>query len=222
MAPTPGSLSHAGAYGLVLLLVALAVVFRMAADEGDVARFVAIALQAATVVAAVRASGATRAGVRAAAGLAAVVAVASAGVLIVDGDIPEAPAAIVTLLLVAVAPSVLAAGLVRELRAEGAVTARTLAGVLSIYLLIGMFFSFLYGAVQAIDADAMLAGNPDASPSEQLYFSFVTLCTVGYGDFTPAGGVARSFAVAEMLIGQIYLVTVVALIVANMGLRRRA
>jgi ion channel len=218
MATARGPLRHG--YGLVLLLVAAAVVFRMAAGGGDLARFVAIALQAVTVVAVVRVAGATRTGVRAAAGLATAVAAASAVVLVVHGAIPEAAAAIVSLLLVAVAPPVLAAGLVRDVRAEGAVTLRTLAGVLSIYLLLGMFFSFLYGAVQAIDSGAMFAGDPYATPSEQLYFSFVTLCTVGYGDLIPAGGVARSFAVAEMLIGQIYLVTVVALIVANIGLRR--
>jgi Ion channel len=220
MATPRGQLRRRGGYGLVLLLVGTAVVFRMAAGGGGVARFVAIALQAATVVAVVRAAGAPHAAARAAAVLAAAVAVVSGAVLVVHGTVPEAPAAIVTLVLVAVGPGVLAAGLIRDLRAEGAVTVRTLAGVLSIYLLLGVFFSFVYGAVQAIDPDAMFAGRPDATPSEQVYFSFVTLCTVGFGDFVPAGGVARSFAVAEMLIGQIYLVTVVALIVANMGIRR--
>ena len=56
---------------------------------------------------------------------------------------------------------------------------------------------------------------------DQLYFSFVTLATVGYGDLTPAGGVTRSFAVAEMLSGQIYLLTVVSLIVSNLPARRQ-
>ena len=48
----------------------------------------------------------------------------------------------------------------------------------------------------------------------------MTLCTVGYGDLVPAADLARTFAVAEMLFGQIYLVTVVALIVSNLGRRR--
>jgi hypothetical protein len=50
--------------------------------------------------------------------------------------------------------------------------------------------------------------------------SFVTLCTVGYGDLVPRSDVTRTFAVAEMLLGQIYLVTVVALIVGNLRPRR--
>jgi uncharacterized membrane protein YeaQ/YmgE (transglycosylase-associated protein family) len=101
-------------------------------------------------------------------------------------------------------------------------TAATLAGVLAIYLLAGMFFSFIYGVIGAADADALFAQLSTSNRQDQLYFSFVTLCTVGYGDLTPAGGVPRAFAVTEMLVGQIYLVTIVSLIVSNLGARRRA
>jgi hypothetical protein len=67
----------------------------------------------------------------------------------------------------------------------------------------------------------MFAQLATSDREDQLYFSFVTLCTVGYGDLTPAGGIARAFAVTEMLVGQIYLVTIVSLIVSNLGARRR-
>jgi uncharacterized membrane protein YeaQ/YmgE (transglycosylase-associated protein family) len=124
-------------------------------------------------------------------------------------------------LLVAVAPVAIARSLLHDLREQHEVTVATLAGVLSIYLLAGMFFSFLYGVVGAVDADALFAQLDTSDREDQLYFSFVTLCTVGYGDLTPAGGLPRAFAVTEMLAGQIYLVTIVSLIVSNLGARRR-
>jgi hypothetical protein len=128
--------------------------------------------------------------------------------------------AIVNGLLVAVAPAVLGRGLVEQLRNQRAVTVATLAGVLAIYLLIGMFFSFVYGVIGAVDEQALFAQPIEATREDEVYFSFVTMCTVGFGDLTPSGDVARAAAVAQMLIGQIYLVTIVSLIVANLGRRR--
>ena len=73
----------------------------------------------------------------------------------------------------------------------------------------------------AIDADKLFDRGRKPDREDELYFSFVTLSTVGYGDLTPAGASPRSFAVAEMLFGQIYLVTVVSLIVSNLTAARR-
>lgn len=204
-------------YGLVLVLVVASTVFQLATSATDAARFTVIVLQAATLVAAVRTSRAERAGVRVATLAAALTVVAAIVLWIARGDLPEAPAAVVNGLLVAVAPAVLAAGLLRDLRSTGRVVLPTLAGVLAIYLLAGMFFSFAYGVIDAVDPDALFTGREHSTRAEQLYFSFVTLSTVGYGDFAPATALPRALAVAEMLIGQIYLVTVVALIVANLG-----
>ena len=114
----------------------------------------------------------------------------------------------------------LATGLVRDLQRSRGVSAQTLAGVLAIYLLAGMMFAFAYSAIDAVDAGALSASSGEATTSDSLYFSFVTLCTVGYGDILPVSDVARTFAVVEMLIGQIYLVTIVSLIVANLRPRR--
>ena len=116
----------------------------------------------------------------------------------------------------------LAAGLVSDLRTRGEVAIHTVAGVLAIYLLIGMFFSAAYGVVEAVGSEALFADRAGSTPADRLYFSFVTLSTVGYGDFLPASDGARELAVAEMLIGQIYLVTIVSLIVANLRPRQPA
>jgi hypothetical protein len=208
-------------YGVVLLLVIASVALQMSLPSSDTSRFVTTVLQALTLVAAVRASGVYPRGGRLAALAAVVVVVGSAILWLVRGDYPPAPSAIVSGLLVAVAPVVIARGLVADLRERREVSGATLAGVLAIYLLAGMFFSFLYGVVGAVDPDVLFAQVATSDREDQLYFSFVTLTTVGYGDLSPAGGVPRAFAVTEMLIGQIYLVTIVSLIVSNLGRVRR-
>ena len=207
-------------YGMVLILVGTSVVFQLASHGSDAARFVTILLQAVTLVMVIRIAGGHRGVVRAAAVVAVTAAVAALVLWLVRGDIPRAPAAIANALLIVFAPPVIAAGLVRGLRSQQAVTAQTLSGVLAIYLLVGMLFCFVYGVIGAVDADALFAETTTATVSDELYFSVVTLCTVGYGDLTPAGDLARALAVGEMLIGQIYLVTVVSLIVSNLGPRK--
>jgi len=208
-------------YGLVLLLVIASISMQMILSPSDGSRFATIVLQAATLVAAVRASGVRQAGTRLAALVAVVAVVASVITWVIRGDIPPAPSAIVNGLLVAVAPVTIARGLLRDLREDHTVTVATLAGVLAIYLLAGMFFSFIYGVIGAVDSDALFAQISHTNREDQLYFSFVTLCTVGYGDLTPLGGLPRAVAVSEMLLGQIYLVTIVSLIVSNLGAARR-
>jgi hypothetical protein len=209
-------------YGVVLALVVASTVFQLVVSSADGPRFVVIAMQAATLVAAVHTARVWRPGVRLAAAVATLAVLASLVTWIAAGEIPYAFAAVVGLLLVAVAPPVLAAGIVNDLRATREVSLHTLAGVLAIYLLIGMFFAFSYGMVDAIDAEALFADRADSTPAERVYFSFVTLSTVGYGDFSPGSDGSRALSVLEMLIGQIYLVTIVSLIVANLGRRRPA
>jgi hypothetical protein len=205
---------------MVLLLTIASIALALSVSTSDATRFATIVLQAATLVAAVRTAD-VHGGTRLAALAAVLVVLAAAVGWAIAGDVPATPAAIVNGLLVGVAPVAIARGLLRDLREERGVTLSTLAGVLVVYLLAGMFFSFLYGIVGAIDPDRLFSEVADSTREDQLYFSFVTLCTVGYGDLTPVGGWARGIAVSEMLIGQIYLVTIVSLIVSNLGARRR-
>ena len=207
-------------YGLVLTLVTASIGLQLLATGSSFTRLLTVALQAATLVAAVWTAGAHRRIVRLAAAVAMLMVFAAAVLWVLHGSVPPAPAGIVNGLLVAVAPAALAGGLLRALRDDGAVTLRTVAGVLAIFLLAGMFFSFLYSVIGAFEPDAVFTEQAHPTASDNLYFSFVTLCTVGYGDLTPAADITRTFAVAEMLFGQIYLVTVVALIVSNLGRRR--
>ena len=94
-----------------------------------------------------------------------------------------------------------------------------------VYLLIAMFFATAYGLIALVSGDqffAQLTMAPKDTPAiDYLYFSFVTITTVGYGDLTAAGGIGRMTAVTEAIFGQLYLITVVALVVQNLGQRSR-
>ena len=119
--------------------------------------------------------------------------------------------------LVALGPPAVAVGVVRDLRATGQVRLEAVFGVLSLYILIGIAFGFVYGAIDKLGGDPFFAGGQVATVSHCLYFSFTTLATVGYGDFVARTDLGHTLAVSEALIGQIYLVTVVSLIVSNLG-----
>lgn len=100
------------------------------------------------------------------------------------------------------------------------VTIPLLMGLLVIYMLIGLMFA---GGYQLAD----LLSPPGMKPEGQgisgaIYFSFITLATLGYGDVTPANNVVRALAVAEALVGQLYLVSVVSLAVSRLRYRRPA
>ena len=136
-------------YGLVLTLVSASIALQLLATGSSVTRLFTVALQAATLVAAVWTAGAHRRIVRMAAAVAMLMVFAAAVLWLLHGSVPPAPAGIVNGLLVAVAPAALAGGLLRALRDDGAVTLRTVAGVLAIFLLAGMFFSFLYTVIGA-------------------------------------------------------------------------
>jgi len=118
----------------------------------------------------------------------------------------------VSALLVLVAPIVIARGI----RDRGTIDSKTIFAALSIYVLLGMLWAFVEITVQAASSQHFFAQIPKGTIPDFLYFSFVTLTTVGYGDLTAASGLGRSLAVLEAMIGQIYLVTVVAVLVTNL------
>jgi prepilin signal peptidase PulO-like enzyme (type II secretory pathway) len=208
-------------FGIVLCLIIVAIFFVMAAPRGDGARFVSVTLQASVLVAAVIASRAHPWVIRLSV-VAAVVGVAgSAAALFGTDQFGNSAAGIVALGYVLLTPPAIATGVVRQFRDQGGVTIHSMFGVLCLYLLIGLIFAVTFGVVQEVsDTDFFTIENPGRD--DFLYFSFATLTTVGYGDLVAATNLGRSLAITEALLGQIYLVTVVALIVGNLGRPARA
>jgi hypothetical protein len=208
------------AYGLLLIMILVSLTFQLASSEGNVAHVVTILLQGATFLAALWTSQARTRVLRLASAAVILITFGAALAFAASGHVDDAGARIVSLLLVAFAPVAILQGIIGHFREEGRVTVQTMFGVLCIYLLIGSLFAFTYGVIDDLASHQFFAQIANGDTSDYLYFSFATLTTTGYGDLTAATDLGRSLAITEALIGQIYMVTVVALIVAN--LRRPA
>ena len=210
-------------FGVVLALILASIGFQLAAGESDFARLAAVILQAITLVAAVVASRAHPMVVRLAV-LAAALSIVGASLAILGTDeFGHSSGRAVTLLLIGLVPPAIVTGLIKLFREEGTVTVETMFGGLCLYLIVGLFFGTAFAAVEEIGGNAFFhqLTAAQSETNDFLYFSFTTLTTVGYGDLTAASNLGRSLAITEALIGQIYLVTVVAVIISNMRPGRR-
>jgi hypothetical protein len=90
------------------------------------------------------------------------------------------------------------------------VTRDKIIGAVSIYLLIGFTWASLYRIVFSLQPEAFsvsetLLASTGRSQPDFVYFSFITLLTVGYGDFAPISGIARSLAMLEGIVGVLYI-----------------
>jgi len=113
-------------------------------------------------------------------------------------------------LLLFVSPAVIMGRIVTYER----VTGQSLLAALSAYLMIGLFFAFLYLAINSLGSDPFFAQGPNHNPAVFVYMSYITMTTTGYGDFTPGTDLGRAFVALEALVGQIFLVTTVARLVS--------
>ena len=93
------------------------------------------------------------------------------------------------------------------------VTHETVLGALCAYVLVGLLFAFIYLAVQELRDEPFFAQPGPHEQSEYLYFSFVALTTLGFGDLSPSVGLPQALTVLEALLGQVFLVTMVARLV---------
>lgn len=104
------------------------------------------------------------------------------------------------------------------------VTADTLAGAACVYLLLGLTWTLLYAVLEALAPGAIAVASPTAPGAgdpprlgDLLYFSFVTLTTLGYGDVAPVTSQARSLAILEATTGVLYLAILIARLVGMYG-----
>jgi hypothetical protein len=215
-----GSLESRSAsrYGVVLLLLVVTYVVEAAAPQDQWTRLATIVLQSLTLLVAMAASPVSRRTMRGTTAILALVVVAGVVTLPVGsgGDDLRGSFFLVSVLLVGMAPVVIVRGLVQR----PVIDIRTVLGGLCVYVLIGMMFAFAYGAIGTLGSSGFFVQQAHAKIPDYLYFSYVTQTTVGYGDLTAATGFGRALAVLEALIGQIYLVTVISLIVGSMRPRR--
>ena len=206
----------ADSYGLLILLI-LATYALAVSTSGTWSASAILFAQIGTVELALRTSQVRR-GMRLTA--AAVLVIAGIGAVVnlfVDGG--EALDVFVSLaggFLYFIAPFSIA----RHIVMKESVDRETMLGAVAAYLCIGIAFALIYHAIGAIQASPFFGSQGDGSISDDLFFSFVTLTTTGYGNLVPSQNPGQSLAVMEAVVGQLFLVTAVAKIVTAWHPRR--
>lgn len=217
----PDASEHAAGYryGIVLACNVTALVFLIVAPSEDWSRATALAIEGFALLVAVATSRA-RAEVRraraTALGAVAAVIVVSVAAGVVSAAVATALGAVVGMAV----PFALIGGLIGLIQQRG-VTLQAVAGALAIYLQLGLVFAWIVGFVSHVDSAPYFEQGGDGSQGDRVYFSFTVLTTTGFGDLTPATSVGRALAVLEMLGGQLYLVTVIGVLVGGLVGRRR-
>ena len=205
-------------YGKVFLLVLALLLFEVLAPGASWARAVDVALAGAAVTVAVATSRErgpvrrTRAALVAAFVLLVVIGIAA-------GLFGAAVTFVVVTLLVACIPVALAGGLFRLVQDSG-VTVQVVAGALTIYLVVGLLFASVISFAAAVENGPYFKQGSNVTNGERVYYSFTVMTTTGFGDYTAAQPFGHALAVLEMLTGQLYLVTVIGIVVGNFAGRR--
>jgi hypothetical protein len=208
-------------YAVLLGVILVSLIFQSSAPDQRWSRVVIVALQACTLLLALWTSRTPERDFRW--GLVAAASALVATLILATSDNPKlhnGGILVVGALVVLVVPVVVAHGVFHGIRTRGRVTLEAAYGALCIYLLVGMLFAFCFGAVAVLQHGPLFSNGTEGDLQDHLYFSFITITTTGYGDLAPAGDLARSLSILEALIGQLYLVTVVAVIVGNLGRQR--
>jgi hypothetical protein len=203
-------------YGVVLGLTILAVLFSIIAPDTSAGRAIAVILQGAMLFGIILTSRDPPA-TRSLAATLTVGALIALAVLVGLSVVPRWVGAAGAAMAVLAVLIVLTRGVVRLVRDRG-VTLQAVAGALTSYMLIGLLFALVVGVIVGLSAHPYFeqVSNAAVTQSQQIYFSFTTLTTTGYGDLTPTLNLGRALSVLEMLLGQIYLVTVIGLLIGNL------
>jgi hypothetical protein len=207
-------------FGLLFLLLVATLLLLAVAGDSTAGRIAVLVVVAAATWQALRASHVRRRVLRLAVPLIPIATLVTIVLALVGSDWT---ARVVTsgliLLLVVVAPLAIA----RYFVDNPYVGVNTFFAAVSVYLLVAMFFATLYSLAGTIGGAAhpFFAQHTSPDSVDYLYFSLTTITTTGYGDFTAAGGVGRMTAMLEAIFGQLYLITVVALVVQNLSQLRQ-
>jgi hypothetical protein len=203
-------------YGVVLGLIVVCFMFTAASPDERWSRAVIVVLNGLTLLAGLWVAG-THCRVLHAATIAVLVALVIAFASLAKGtEVSLGVVGLISGLMIALTPIAIVRGMLRL----GEVRRRTILGALSVYLLIGMFFALVFDGIGLIDSGPFFAQGIDGTIPDYLYFSFTTLTTTGYGDLTAATQLGRTVANVEQLVGQAYLVTIVAFVVSRWRPRR--
>jgi hypothetical protein len=205
-------------YAAVFALVLALLMFEVIAPAGSGTRAVDVALAGTALTVAVATSRGRRRVRRARARVVAVLALLFV-IFIATGLFGRPITFLLVTALVACIPVTLVGGLLRLVRQSG-VTFQVVAGALTIYLVVGLLFASIIGFASVVESGPYFKQAP-VTTGELVYYSFTVLTTTGFGDYTAAQPFGHALAVLEMLTGQLYLVTVIGIVVGNFAGRGR-
>ena len=223
-APESGSTVSAGAratlreaaraddsYGLLLGLLLLTYAFSASGLEGRGTTLVSAGLSALTLLLAFRTSRVPHGyGLnRAAYVLAVVVPVAGIVGAVRDEDLARGVAGFAVAFLLGLSVCAVTWSVVSASR----VSLRTILGAVSVYLMLAFMFATTYSAIQSASGDDFFVTG-FGERAEMIYYSLVTLTTIGYGDFTAAANLGRSLSAFEGFLGQMFIAVLLARLVA--------
>src|SRR5512133_2120678 len=196
-------------YGLVLLLILVTYALSASITAAWAVSLV-LFVQIATIWVTLQASQAHRHLRRVTSAILVVTAIVAILNLFISRDVADGVMAVLSGLLYVAAPVII----IRRLVQRRTVDTQTLLGAIAAYLMAGMGFAFTYRALGALQAGPFFGTQGEGSFSQDLFFSFTTLTTTGYGNLVPDANPGQTLAVLEMLIGQLFLVTAVARVVS--------
>lgn len=207
------------AYGLVLLLTIATFVTLSLLPNEDWARMAGVAMAGFTAVVGLTSSNVRGNRLRNAI-FVALLAVAMSGLAV---GLDARLIGVVSITLISGLMFITLGTILKRVVMAPTVDFRTILGALTAYTMLGIIFSYVYVATALIQNQPFFIQSSDSRLGDYIFFSYTTLTTTGYGNLLPDGQPGESLAVIEMLMGQIFLVTLIARLVSlwEPGARRR-
>ena len=171
-----------------MLLIVGTFVFAAVSPDAAWSSGVLLLTQTVTFAVALWTAGVAREDSKLSLGLIALAAAAALALVFFGGDELTAAVGLLSGLLAVATIGAIVLGVADQ----SEVNAQSVLGAICVYLLFGMVFVFLYSVVATLGSGPFFAQGTDGTRSIRLYFSYVTLATIGYGDYTPATGVGRT------------------------------
>ncbi|MGH1564749.1 potassium channel family protein [Mumia sp. DW29H23] len=202
-------------YGILLILLSLVIL--LVPVDAAALRPLVTALLGAVLLFAQRTSGARRSVIGVSAVLTGVAVLVAGGAQAFEESTAQAVYSSIVVLLCVGTIATIGAHLIRD----PSLDVHIVLGVIVVYVLLGIAFAGVYSVLGIWQGGFFAQSGADHDGVNYFYFSFITVTTTGFGDLTPVTDTGKMVAAFEALIGQVYLVTVVALAVSGVTRRRR-